>query len=209
MARTWGVSVFTSQTRLWLSAAAVLALAAPVAQAQTVNIVVIGDSNVAGTGVSAEDRYPSQLEAALKARGLDVRVSNQGVNGEVSAATASRAGWIGSGTDIVVYWNGCQNDRRHGMSLDACRSSNGSAMATLAGKGILTYLIRPPVHDQSMHGNKNFTLGGEGKMMDFRDGRGAVPDGHFNRAGYAVITQRTLEPVRKLVLQAQKKKAGR
>ena len=187
-----------------LAASAFLVAAA--AQAQTVSIVVIGDSNVAGTGVSHDDRYPSQLEAALRSKGLDVKVSNQGVNGEVSAATASRSGGIGSGTDIVVYWNGCQNDRRLGYSLDACKANNTGAFRALEARGIRTYVIRPPVHDFKMHTNPALTLGGEGKTMDFRDGRGPVPDGHFRRAGYAQILRGTLAPVQKLVLDAQKKK---
>lgn len=197
--------------QLKLAVAALAGLAALVtgAAAQTVSIVVIGDSNVAGTGVSAEDRYPTQLEAALRAKGLDVRVSNQGINGEISSATASRAGWIGSGTDIVVYWNGCQNDRRLGYSLDACAANGRNTAEAMRAKGIAFYGIRPPVHSLQMHRNPSMTLGGSGRTMDFRDGRGPVPDGHFNRAGYAQILKGTLGPIQKMVIEVQKKKAGR
>ena len=40
-----------------------------------VQIALIGDSNVYGKGVSPSQNYPSQLEAALRARGLNVRVA--------------------------------------------------------------------------------------------------------------------------------------
>lgn len=183
-----------------------LVIAAPRAEAQTVNIVVIGDSNVAGTGVMPDERYPAQLQAALRARELDVSVSNEGTNGEASAGTASRAARIGSGTDIVVYWQGCANDMRRGGSVDECRQNTSGAIGTLRSKGILAYVIKPPVYERSMHRNTSLTLAGEGRMIDFRDGKGMVPDRHFNGAGYSVMVRRTLEPIRKLVIEARKKK---
>jgi acyl-CoA thioesterase-1 len=45
--------------------------------AAPLSIVVIGDSNIEGKGVSRSDAYPAQLERALRARGLDVRVANE------------------------------------------------------------------------------------------------------------------------------------
>jgi lysophospholipase L1-like esterase len=195
-----------SAFRLSAYALGAMALAALPAAAQTVRIVVVGDSNVAGRGVAGSESYPGQLEAALRARGLDVSVSNQGVNGEVSAGSAARAAGV-SGTDVLVYWNACQNDRRQGLSVEACRGNNGGAMAALKGKGILAYLIRPPVHDINMHQNPSLTLGGQGRTIDYRDGRGAVPDGHFSAAGYSVIVQRSLPAIQKLVVEARKKKA--
>ncbi|MGL5116533.1 MAG: hypothetical protein ACRC7C_14535, partial [Beijerinckiaceae bacterium] len=157
-------------------------------------------------GLAADEAFPAQLEAALRARGLKVSVANQGVSGEVSAATASRAGWIGSDTDIVVYWNACHNDRRAGGSLEACRANNAGALQALRAKGIAVYLIGPPVWEPSMHRDPRLTLGGQGRMMDFRDGRGPVPDGHLNAAGYKLIVQRSLAPIGRLVIEAQKRK---
>ncbi|MDK9695782.1 MAG: acyl-CoA thioesterase [Siculibacillus sp.] len=186
--------------------AASAAFAAAPALARTVKIVVIGDSNVAGTGVASSETYPAQLEAALRARGLDVSVSNQGINGEVSGTTAGRSASIGSDTDIVVYWQGCRNDERWGGSMEACRANTAAALTALAARGIAAYPIRPPVYDRSMHKSAALTLGGRGKTIDYRDGRGPVPDGHLNGAGYAVLVKRTLEPIGKLVVAAQKKK---
>lgn len=203
--RKGGLLSFVRRFALILAAAPVLALAMPAA-AQSVSIVVIGDSNVAGTGVSSGDTYPAQLEAALRARGLDVSVSNSGRNGEASAATASRASSIGSGTDVVVLWQGCANDRRAGLALEACRANNMATMQGFKSQGVLAYIIRPPIYDPAMHRNPSVTLAGEGRTLDFRDGRGSVPDGHFNRAGYAIMVKRTVDPIAKLVKEAQKRK---
>ena len=64
------------------------------ANAETINIVAFGDSGVFGSGqgrtrggVPVEEAYPAKLERALRARGWDVAVSNQGVRG----ATARNA----------------------------------------------------------------------------------------------------------------------
>ena len=53
--------------------------------AETINIVALGDSNTFGTGqgntpggVPMAEAYPAKMERALRARGWDVSVSNQG-----------------------------------------------------------------------------------------------------------------------------------
>src|SRR6185312_2493611 len=61
-----------------------LAAALP-ARAEPIHIVAFGDSNTAGFRVLHKNAYPAQLEAALRAKGYDVRVSNSGISGETSA----------------------------------------------------------------------------------------------------------------------------
>ena len=60
--------------------------AASVAQAQ---IVVIGDSNVAGKGVASSDNYPAKLERALRAKGYKGTVTNAGINGDTTQGVIS------------------------------------------------------------------------------------------------------------------------
>ena len=64
------------------------AIASAEARAETINIVAFGDSGVVGSGqgrtsgrVPVAEAYPPKLERALRARGWDVSVSNQGVRG--------------------------------------------------------------------------------------------------------------------------------
>jgi acyl-CoA thioesterase-1 len=64
------------------------AVASAAARAETVNIVAFGDSGVFGSGqgrtpggVPVAEAYPAKLERALRARGWNVSVSNQGVRG--------------------------------------------------------------------------------------------------------------------------------
>jgi acyl-CoA thioesterase-1 len=171
-----------------------------------VRIVVIGDSNVAGTGVSAVDRYPEQLASALVRMGLRVEVENRGLNGERSADTANRAGWIGTDIDLVVYWQHCANDRRAGLTPEACRANNQRARAGLEAKGIATFAITPDHAQRSFHLDPRLTLAGEGRMIDFRDGSGLVPDRHLNRAGYARVVSATVNPIASRVREIQRRK---
>jgi hypothetical protein len=90
----WGKVVrhcVTLATALVLSAAG----SAP-AGAETINIVALGDSGVFGSGqgktpggVPVAEAYPAKLEHALRARGWDVAVSNQGVRGGTARAAGS------------------------------------------------------------------------------------------------------------------------
>lgn len=53
-------------------------------------IVAFGDSLFAGYNVDKEDSYPAKLEAALRSRGINARVSNAGVSGDTTAAGLQR-----------------------------------------------------------------------------------------------------------------------
>ena len=55
-------------------------------RAATISIVAFGDSNVHGSGnngagVPVSEAYPAKIERALRARGWDVSISNQGILG--------------------------------------------------------------------------------------------------------------------------------
>ncbi len=53
-------------------------------------ILAFGDSLFAGYNVDKDDSYPAKLEAALRARGINARVSNAGVSGDTTAAGLQR-----------------------------------------------------------------------------------------------------------------------
>ena len=82
MLRFLSVLVFT----LWMAALP--------SAAATITILAVGDSLTAGLGVAPVDAFPAKLEAALKARGHDVRVQNAGVSGDTSTAAQERLSWV-------------------------------------------------------------------------------------------------------------------
>ncbi len=49
------------------------------------HVVALGDSLFAGYGLKPGESYPAQLETALRARGINVRIANAGVSGDTSA----------------------------------------------------------------------------------------------------------------------------
>ncbi len=74
-----------------------LVLAAAGLRAETgdrpLRILMLGDSLTAGHGLAARDALPARLEAALRGRGLDVRVIDAGVSGDTTAGGLARLEW--------------------------------------------------------------------------------------------------------------------
>jgi acyl-CoA thioesterase I len=120
------------------------------ANAET-RIVALGASNTAGYGVSGDQAYPAQLEAMLRARGKDVRVTNAGVSGDTSAGMLGRLGSaVPDGTRIVILDPG-NNDikactepwRPQRCATPARRAGNISAIAArLRARGIRVVMAK-------------------------------------------------------------------
>ena len=69
---------------------AVMALSSTATAFAEVRIVALGDSGIRGKGVPENQAYPAQLEAALRSRGYQVTVTNQGINGDTTAGVLAR-----------------------------------------------------------------------------------------------------------------------
>ncbi len=57
-------------------------------------ILAFGDSLFAGFQLGDGESYPAVLEAALRARGIDARVTNAGVSGDTTAAGRQRLAFV-------------------------------------------------------------------------------------------------------------------
>lgn len=93
-------------------------LSASFAQAQDkpLQLVGLGDSLMAGYQLPPSDSYTAQLEAALKAKGANVTITNAGVSGDTSSGGLARAAWsVPDGTDGVILELGA-NDALRGIS---------------------------------------------------------------------------------------------
>ena len=160
------------------------------AQAQVL-IAVVGDSNVNGKGVSPSDAYPAKLERALKARGLDVRVTNGGINGETSAGLLSRIDSAApQGTQVAVVWAGI-NDAKRGIPREKIRANLTSVVGRLKAKGMEVVVIKPDVHGD-LHNNPKYVLAGD-------------PEKHLQPSGYDVVLARTLPQIEPLVARLAKR----
>ena len=178
-----------------LAIVAILVFAAAIGSAHAqVQIAVIGDSSVYGKGVPSSQNYPTQLEAALRSRGLNVNVSNGGVNGDTSAGLAARLdSAVPPGTRVAVIWVGVNDVVRQGKSRSEVYANVAGIVSRLGARGVQSYFIRPPVYNVEDHNNPALTLPG---------------DQHFNAAGYARMVAKTIGPIQALVVKATKQKGS-
>jgi acyl-CoA thioesterase I len=95
--------------------AAVLALIPHAAAARTLRLVALGDSLTAGYGLSPGKAFPDRLEAALRAKGWEVKVINAGVSGDTAADGLARYDWsVPQDADALIVELG-GNDMLRGM----------------------------------------------------------------------------------------------
>ncbi|MHB8268432.1 GDSL-type esterase/lipase family protein [Bradyrhizobium sp.] len=142
---------------IWLGLLATFALLY-FSGAQAATIVALGASNTFGKGVSRGQAYPAQLEALLRARGLNAHVINAGINGGTTGGMLARLDRVvPKGTSVVILQPG-GNDRR---KLAPDRTSE--IQARLAAMGIKVVML------------PNGMLGGKPHQPD---GQHLTPEGY-------------------------------
>ena len=106
------------KSRTWLMAGCVAVLvgvpAITATSAHAATVVALGASNTYGKGVARNQAFPAQLEAILRAKGLNVRIINAGINGDTTEGMLRRMdGVVSKGVSAVILQPG-GNDRRKG-----------------------------------------------------------------------------------------------
>ena len=111
-----------------------------VTSAHAATVVALGASNTYGKGVSRQQAYPAQLEALLRARGLQVQVINAGINGDTTGGMLRRLGQaVPKGTQVVILQPG-GNDQRKGVANE--REKNIATITSrLTAQGIRVILM--------------------------------------------------------------------
>jgi acyl-CoA thioesterase-1 len=155
-----------------------LVLAFCAASAAHAQIVVIGDSNVAGKGVAANDAYPAKLERTLHAKGYNYTVTNAGVNGDTTQGVLGRLdSSVPQGTKLAIVWVGI-NDLRAGVPAGTVEAGRQAIAAHLRARGIKVVLLGP-----------RHQLAGQPQYLQ------GDAQTHLNPAGYDVIVARTLPQI--------------
>lgn len=191
--------------------------------ANSITLVVFGDSLSAGYGLEKQFAFPTRLGEALIQKGYDVKVANAGVSGDTTAGGRARLAWtLGDDVDAVILELGA-NDALRGLGTEQAYQNLAAMLQTLADKNI-------PVLLAGMHAPPNM---GEdyGKAFDeiyqrlahefdvvfypfFLSGVAANPalnldDGiHPNPSGVDVIVERILPSVETLLEKAGVKSGG-
>jgi len=107
-------------------------------------ILAFGDSLFAGYGLQEGESYPARLEAALRQRGVDARVSNAGVSGDTTAAGRQRLGFVldneEQAPDLAIVELG-GNDLLRGVPPQQTRENLDAILAELDWRGIPVLLM--------------------------------------------------------------------
>lgn len=109
-----------------------------------VHVLAIGDSLLTGYGLEDGESYPSKLEVALRARGMNAQIANAGVSGDTSAAVLQRLEFALDGQQrkpelVIVSVGG--NDMLRGLAPEETRANLDAMMAELKLRGIPVLLL--------------------------------------------------------------------
>ncbi|MDO3432779.1 arylesterase [Rhizobium sp. CBN3] len=111
------------------------------ANARTINLVGFGDSLMAGYQLPPGEGFPEKLQAALKAKGLDVSIANAGVSGDTTTGGLARIDWsVPDGTDGVILELGA-NDALRGIPPEESEKNLDQMLARLKERGIAVLLV--------------------------------------------------------------------
>ncbi|MCP4997325.1 MAG: arylesterase [Hyphomicrobiales bacterium] len=127
--------------RIFVVFCGVALAATAAARADTLNLVGLGDSLMAGYELAPADAFPVRLEAALKDKGHDVVIANAGVSGDTSTGGLARLDWsVPNGTHAVLLELGA-NDALRGISPEETRRNIDTIIMRLKDRGIVVLLI--------------------------------------------------------------------
>ncbi|AGS23742.1 arylesterase [Rhizobium etli] len=120
---------------------AVSLIFASAAAARTINLVGFGDSLMAGYQLAPGEGFPEKLQAALKAKGLDVAIANAGVSGDTTTGGLARIDWsVPDGTDGVILALGA-NDALRGIPPEESEKNLDRMISRLKERGIAVLLV--------------------------------------------------------------------
>lgn len=108
------------------------------------DILAFGNSLFAGYNVDKEDSYPAKLQNALRANGVNARVSNAGISGDTSAAGLQRFAFTLNAQDyqpdlVIIELGG--NDLLRGLSPDQTRANIAAMIEEAQKRGIRVLLM--------------------------------------------------------------------
>ncbi|MGU9979406.1 arylesterase [Phreatobacter sp. HK31-P] len=206
---------------------ACLLLAAPgpasAQQDRPIAIVALGDSLTAGYQLPPGDAFPVKLQAALKAKGLNVTVENAGVSGDTSTGGLERLDWaVGDGVDAVILELGA-NDALRGIDPAVTRRNIDEIITRLKARGVavlLSGMLAPPNMGPQFAAAFNPIFpelaASHGVLFDpfFLEGVAAerdlnLSDGmHPNARGVDAIVARILPRVEELIAQVRSRHGG-
>ena len=183
-------------------------------------IVVLGDSLTAGLGLPQDQAFPTQLEAALKARGTEVTIVNAGVSGDTAVAALKRLDWAlpEDASAVIIELGG--NDALQGIPPEGTKAALETIIEKIKVRG-LPILLAGQEAPRNM--GKDYVDAFRALYVDLAERHGvifypffldgvALNDGlmqadaiHPNAKGVAVIVENMLPQVEELLAQVAAK----
>lgn len=177
-------------------------------------LVVFGDSLVAGYGLEPGAAYPEQLAKKLEEKDIAIEIVNAGVSGDTTSSGLARINWsVGDNANAVILELGA-NDALRGISPEVTEKNLDAMISNFKSKGIevlLAGMMAPPNMGPSYGEAFNSIyarLAGKHDILlypFFLDGVVAdaklnQPDGiHPTKEGIAVIVEKSMPAVMKLL----------
>jgi acyl-CoA thioesterase I len=130
-----------------LFGALIWATTAAFSMGDTIKIVGLGDSLMAGYQLEAGQGFPAQLQKALQDQGFDVEITDAGVSGDTTSGGLARLDWsVPEGTDMVILELGA-NDALRGVDPKETEANLRAVIEKLKAKNvaiILAGMLAPP-----------------------------------------------------------------
>ncbi|MEX2128632.1 MAG: GDSL-type esterase/lipase family protein [Xanthobacteraceae bacterium] len=169
------------------------------AQAEPVRIVAFGTSATYGRYLPRGQDYPAKLEAALRAKGHDVRVTNAGKNGDFAVDALGRVDAAAPrGTQLVIMEFGVNEVKLKQQDPASIRAQVGALVDRVRARGaevlLADYMQLDLASVARARGAQPF------KWADprLRDAKYQIPNDplhHLNGAGYDILVQNMLPAV--------------
>jgi acyl-CoA thioesterase-1 len=182
----------------------------------SIRVIFLGDSLVAGSGLTEDQAFPALVEGELRLRGWPVDVINGGVSGDTTAGGSARLDWLlRQSPDVVVVELGA-NDGLRGLPIESIAANLRDMVERSKDAGALVLLIGmkiPPNYGAAYAGRFEdifpqvaaeltvplmpFLLEGVGGRAELNQADGIHP----NAEGHRIVARSVLPHVEALLRQ--------
>ncbi|MDE0310371.1 MAG: arylesterase [Acidiferrobacterales bacterium] len=106
------------------------------ASPESIRIVAIGDSLIAGYGLASEHGFTSKLQNTLKERGCPVSIVNSGVSGDTTGGGLARVDWVLSDpySGVIVFLG--YNDAFRAVPVESVRHNLTEIIRKIQSRGL-------------------------------------------------------------------------
>jgi acyl-CoA thioesterase-1 len=182
----------------WIATAVAILLAGALpAEAEPIRIVAFGTSATFGKFLPRNEAYPAKLEAALRAKGYDVRIINAGKNGDFAAEALGRVdAAVPPGTQVVIMEFGVNEVKLRKQDPASIRAQVGALVDRVRARGaqvlLADYMRIDLASVARAHGAEPF------RWAHSQDPKHHIPNDplqHLNATGYDILVQNMLPAV--------------